>query len=101
LTDEVTYATEAGFTLRAKPVRGNLPFPKPEFNYLEGGRLSGTVKGEVKDMPKGATELSIKFSYDGWVTDERHTYSSGEKFTLEGLEVKREVEVKVSFYGTF
>jgi hypothetical protein len=98
---EVTYATEAGFTLRAKSVRSNLPFLKPMPEYVKRGTLSGTVKGEVRDMPKGATELAIKYSYDGWVTEHNGTYSSGKKFVLEGLEVKREVEVKMAFHGTF
>jgi len=99
--DDETYVTGAGFTLRAKPVRSNLPLAEPEWNSLKRGKLSGTVEGEVRSMPKGVSELGIKYSYDGWVTEHNGTYSTGKKFVLKGLEVKKEVEVKVCFHGTF
>ena len=96
-----SYATNAGFQLKKKSVRSNQPFPKPEWNYLKRGVLSGTVEGEIKNLPVGVKEVGIKHSYDGWTTEENGTYSTGKKFVLAGLEVRKDVEVKVCFLGTF
>lgn len=96
-----TFATGAGFKLRKKSIRNNQPLPEPEWAYLKRGILSGTVEGELKNFPKGVSEIGIKHSYDGWVTEKNGTYSTGKKFVLKGLDPKREVEVKVCFHGTF
>ena len=96
-----SYVTDAGFHLKKKPVRSNQPLPQPEWNFLKRGVLSGTVEGEIKNLPAGVKEVGIKHSYDGWATEKNGTYSTGKKFVLAGLEVKREVEVKVCYLGTY
>ena len=96
-----TYVTEAGFKLREKPVRNNQPLPQPKWIDLKRGVLSGTVNGELKNFPKGVTSAGVKHSYDGWVTEKNGTYTTGQNFVLEGLEPRKEVEVKVCFHGTF
>lgn len=96
-----SYVTDAGFLLKKKGVRRNQPLPQPELDYLKRGILSGTIVGEVKKLPPGVNEIGIKYSYDGWVTEQNGTYSTGKKFVLEGLDVKREVEIRVCYHGTF
>lgn len=96
-----TYATDAGFKLKPKPVRSQQPLPEPVIDSLKRGVLSGTIEGLIKDFPPGVKEIGIKYSYDGWVTENNGTYSTGKKFILAGLEVKREVEVKVCYHGTY
>ena len=98
---EESYATEAGFDLRKKAVRSNSPLERPELNYLKRGVLSGSIEGEIKNFPKGANEVGIKHSYDGWATVKNSIYTSGKKFNIENLEVKKDVEIKVCFIGTF
>ncbi len=97
----MSYATDAGFQLKKKPVRSNQPLPQPEWNYLKRGVLSGTVEGEIKNLPTGVKEVGIKHSYDGWATEKNGTYSTGKKFVLAGLDVRKEVEVKVCYLGTY
>jgi hypothetical protein len=96
-----TYVTDAGFQLKKRAVRSNQPLPQPEWNFLKRGVLSGTVEGEIKNFPAGVKEVGIKHSYDGWATEKNGTYSTGKKFVLAGLEVKREVEVKICYLGTY
>lgn len=96
-----TYVTGAGFDLIKKSTRSNAPFDRPKWNSIKRGVLSGTIEGEVKNFPKGVKELGIKHSYDGWMTENNGTYSTGKKFTLTGLDIKREVEIKVCFHGTY
>ena len=96
-----SYATDAGFQLKKKSVRSNQPLPQPEWNFLKRGVLSGTVEGEIKNLPSGVKEVGIKHSYDGWATEKNGTYSTGKKFVLAGLDVKKEVEVKVCYLGTY
>ena len=95
------YATEAGFKLREKPIRNNQPLSRPKWMNIKRGVLLGTIEGELKKFPKGVTSAGVKHSYDGWVTEKNGTYTTGQNFVLEGLESKREVEVKVCFHGTF
>ena len=96
-----TYVTDTGFQLRQKAVHSKQPLPQPEWVYLKRGILSGTIEGLIKNLPPGVKEIGIKYSYDGWVTEHNGTYCTGKKFILAGLEVKRDVEVKVIYHGTY
>lgn len=96
-----TYVTDAGFQLRQKAVHSKQPLPQPDWVYLKRGILSGTVEGLIQNLPPGVKELGIKYSYDGWVNEHNGTYSTGKKFVLAGLEVRKEVEVKVIYLGTY
>lgn len=96
------YLLGAGFNSRKKPVNNrNKPLAKPEWKYLRRGVLSGTVEGEVMNFPSGTKEIGIQYSYDGWQTAHNGTYTSGKKFIVKGLDIKREVELKLTFNGSF
>lgn len=95
------YPLGAGFNLKAKTQRSNLPLPKPVLKYLRRGVKSGTVVGELVDFPKGAREFSLLHSTDGGVTKTNGTSTSGKRFTIDLEVVEQRVKVSGYFLGTF
>ncbi len=95
-----SYFLNAGLRVRAKPVRERTPLERPELDYFVRDVLSGTVRGKVKNFPKGVTQLAVEYSYDGGTTWHNGTYSAGKIFKLANLTTKVTVTVRVKFLGT-
>jgi hypothetical protein len=95
------YPLGAGFNLKAKPQRSNLPLPRPVLKYLRRGVKSGTVEGELVDFPKGVREFSLLHSTDGGVTKSNGTSTSGKRFIIDLGVMEQRVQVSGYFLGTF
>lgn len=97
---DVTYYTEPGFEVRKKPVRNNMPLFRPVIKYLRQGTLSGSLDGEVVELPDGVTQLAIQQSIDGGIAWTNGSYSAGKRFSLEGLASRNSYLVRVCFHGS-
>lgn len=96
-----SYALGAGFNIKAKPQRSNVPLPKPVLKYLRRGIKSGTVEGELVDFPKGVREFSLLHSTDGGKTKTNGTSTSGKRFIIDLGITEQRVQVSGYFLGTF
>jgi hypothetical protein len=95
------YVTDTTFKLRqSEGGQTRQPLEAPRWNYLRRGVLSGTLSGEVANLPKGARGLMVQWRIVG---DEQYTMaqpSNGKRITLSGLPILVKVEVRVRFFGT-
>lgn len=97
---EASFFTATGFTLRKAPERNTAPFPKASLKYLRQGTLSGSVDGESYDFPDSVKQLAVEHSSDSGQTWQNGTYSTGMRFTLTGLPLKKDCLVRVRYLGT-
>lgn len=95
------YALNAGFNVQEKPQRSTAPLPQPVLKYLRRGEKSGTIVGEIENMPKGAKELCLLHSIDSFTTSANGTNSSSKKFTIDLGITEQRVQVRGYFIGTF
>lgn len=100
-TEEEAFFTEAGFKVRQKPVRSNAPLPSPVIDDVQRDVLSGSIRGEVKDFPKGVSQIAVEHSNDNGSTWYNGTYSTGKRFKLEGLTPRKEYLIRTCYVGTF
>ncbi len=98
--DDITFYTAPGFEVRKKPTRNNMPLPKPVIKFLKQGTLSGTLDGEVVEMPDGVTQLAIQRSNDGGIAWLNGSYSAGKRFSAADLESRTAYLVRVCFHGS-
>ncbi len=98
--DDVTFYTAPGFEVRKKPTRNNMPLQKPVIKFLKQGTLSGTLDGEVVEMPDGVTQLAIQRSSDGGIAWVNGSYSAGKRFSVSDLESRNAYLVRVCFHGS-
>lgn len=98
-----TYVTDANFKLRSdKPKQSRAPFSKPEWDYLVRGIKSGTAKGSVKSLPKGAVGVLPQWRISGDTgAFTIGNPSAGIRFLLEDLPPMAKVDVQVRYYGTW
>ncbi len=99
--DDLTYVTNAHYQYRNQPVKRNEPLPDPSLEFVATGVLSGTVVGKVSHFPTGVTSIAVEYSIDGGLTWQNGTYSTGMKFTLAGLAVRKDYQVRVIYHGTY
>lgn len=100
VNEDLTFFTEAGFFVRKRPVRSELPLERPILKFIKQGILSGSIDGEVENFPIQVTQLGVRYSTDHGTTWQNGTYSSGKRFTLSGLNPRKEHLVAVVFLGT-
>ncbi|MCU0347774.1 MAG: fibronectin type III domain-containing protein [Saprospiraceae bacterium] len=100
VTDDVTYVTNAHFDFRKQPSRSDEPLPDPVLDFVNPGVLNGTAVGKVKDFSRGVRTVAVEYSEDNGLTWKNGTYSTGKKFTLSGLESRKEYLVRVVCHGT-
>lgn len=98
--DDITFYTAPGFEVRKKPTRNTMPLQKPVIKSLKQGVLSGTLDGEVVEVPDGVTQLAIQQSSDGGIAWTNGSYSAGKRFSVEGLLTRNAYLVRVCFHGS-
>lgn len=99
--DDLTYITNAHFSVKQQGQRSTEPLPDPVLDFVQRGVLEGTVDGKVKALPKGVKAIAVEYSADGGLTWQNGTYSTGLKFSLSGLDSRKEYRVRVRYHGTF
>lgn len=97
---DVTFYTYPGFEIRKKPTRNLMPLSKPVVKYLKQGVLSGSLDGEVTELPDGVTQLAIQHSSDGGIAWTNGSYSAGKRFSVEGLTARNAYLIRVCFHGS-
>lgn len=100
LTKEASFFTATGFSLHKSPERNIGPLPRASLKYVRRGMMSGTVDGESQEFPDSVKQLAVEHSSDNGLTWQNGTYSTGKRFTLAGLPVKKDCLVRVRFHGT-
>lgn len=98
---DTNFYTDPGFELRKKPVRSLMPLEKPVIKFLKQGILSGTLDGEVVDVPNGVTQLAIQHSMDGGQAWNNGSYSAGKRFGVSFLQPRNSYLVRLRFHGSF
>ncbi len=98
--DDITFYTAPGFEVRKKPTRNFMPLQKPVIKFLKQGTLSGTLDGEVVEMPDGVTQLAIQRSNDGGIAWLNGSYSAGKRFNVSDLETRQAYLIRVCFHGS-
>ena len=99
--EDITFYTEPGFEVRKKPVRNTMPLQKPLIKALKQGVLSGTLDGEVIEIPDGVTQLAIQHSSDGGIAWTNGSYAAGKRFSVSGLAARNAYLIRVCFHGSF
>lgn len=98
--EDITFYTAPGFEVRKKPTRNTMPLQKPVIKSLKQGILSGTLDGEVVEVPDGVTQLAIQQSVDGGIAWMNGSYSAGKRFSVEGLASRNAYLIRVCFHGS-
>jgi hypothetical protein len=98
--DDLSYITNAHYTVRVNGTRSDAPLPDPSLTFVVAGVLTGTVVGKVADFPKGVKSIAIEYSDDDGKTWQNGTYSTGKKFTLTGLVPRKDYLIRVIYHGT-
>jgi cytolysin (calcineurin-like family phosphatase) len=98
--EDLDYITNAYYKVRSKSHRSDSPLPDPSLLFVENGTLLGTVVGRVAEIPKGVKSIAIEYSADEGKTWKNGTYSTGMKFTLAGLESRKDYLIRVIYHGT-
>jgi len=98
--ESVTFFTYPGFDVRKKPSRNLMPLAKPVIKALKQGVLSGTLDGEVVQIPDGFTQLAVQHSSDGGIAWTNGSYSAGKRFSVENLPARNAYLVRVCFHGS-
>ncbi len=83
--EDVTFFTFPGFEVRKKPTRNLMPLTKPVIKALKQGVLSGTLDGEVVELPDGVTQVALQHSSDGGIAWTNGSYATGKRFSIEDL----------------
>ncbi len=100
-TEGQAFFTEAGFVVRQKPVKSDAPLRMPVIEDVLRDVKSGSIRGMLKDFPKGVRQIAVEFSEDNGITWRNGTYSTGKRFKLEGLVPRQDYLVRVRYVGTF
>lgn len=90
----------AGFQVRKTPVKHLNPLPRPVLRYVKQGVKSGSVDGESSDWPASVKEIAAEYSVDNGLNWVNSTYSTGKRFTMEGLVPRAEYFIRISYLGT-
>jgi hypothetical protein len=99
--EDLTYITNAYYEYRTQPVRSEEPLPDPILEFVNTGTLTGTVVGKLKALSKGVKAVAIEHSKDEGETWVNGTYATGRRFTISGLEVRKDYLVRALYHGTF
>lgn len=96
------YVTNANFKLRSnESEHSRTPLADPLWKDLNRGVLTGTLRGSVKNMPKGARGLLVQWRPAGTVDYFPSNPSNGKRIELSDLPTNTKVEVQVRFFGTY
>ncbi len=96
------YVSNANFKLRSNETeRNRTPLEDPLWNNLKRGTLTGSLRGSVKNMPKGARGLLAQWRIVGSTAYLATSPTNGKRVELTDLPPNTKVEVQVRFYGTY
>lgn len=99
--EDLTFITKAHYQIKSVGEKSNEPLTDPSLLFVVAGVLNGTADGKVGALPKGVKTLAVEYSADNGLSWRNGTYSTGLKFTLSGLESRKEYLVRVIYHGTF